>query len=170
MTKHRILGGLAVACILSAAAALSAQAPQPAMSTTRLEFNVSSLNGLPVHGEARGAEDLNYSAAVSVTVTDSRSVLHRLFLDRNHKLYFGYDLEAYRVEGQDRVHLHFRPLSSLTSFAGIDVAGYTFRSLPLPPDQTIAVNTSLEVPLEVSTEGGKVLRDQLTFGPPAASN
>ena len=164
--KHFSFGGLAATVLLFANLPVPAQNSQPPMSTTRLEFNVSSLNGLPVHGEARGAEGLNYGAAVSVTVTDSRSVLHRLFLDKDHHIYFGYDLEAYKVQGQDQVHLHFRPLTSLTSFAGIDVTNFTFRSLELPADEAIPLNTPEEVPLEVNTGGGKVLRDKLTFGPP----
>ncbi|MES2394139.1 MAG: hypothetical protein V4555_21075 [Acidobacteriota bacterium] len=164
--KHVLFGSLAAAALLFAPISTPAQNPQPPMSTARLEFNISSLNGLPVHGEARGAENLNYGAAVSVTVTDSRSVLHRLFLDKNHHIYFGYDLEAYKVEGQDQVHLHFTPLSSLTSFAGIDVSNFTFRSLPLPPDQSVPLNAPEEVPLEINAAGGQVLRDKLTFGSP----
>jgi hypothetical protein len=163
--KRMLFGGLA-AVLLAAPALCAAQATAPPMSHQTLVFDVSSLNGLPLHGEARGAEGLDYTAAVNITVEDSHSILHRLFLDRRHHVYFGYNLIAYpQQDGQ--VHLHFAPLTRLTSFSGIDSADFTFRSLPLPPDQTVSINSPVEVPLEIDAAGGRILRDKLTFGPPA---
>jgi hypothetical protein len=163
--KSPLLSCLLAGASLLAAASLPAQQAAPEMSSQKLEFNVSSLNGLPVHGDARGVDGLDYTAAVSVTTHGGRSVLHRLFLDRNEHVYFGYDLEAYQVEGQPEVHLHFTPLSDLSSFSGVDVSDLTPRTLALPADETVSVNAPIDVPLEIDTGGNRVLRDKLTFGP-----
>ena len=167
--KLQLAGCLTAALLFSAPALTSLHAqvqtsePHPPMSSQRLEFDVSSLNGLTVHGEARGVEGLDYTAAVSISVHDNHSVLHRLFLDRNHNIYFGYNLEAWQVEGETAVHLRFSPLTSLSSFTGVDVSAYRPREMALPSDQTIDINTPFEVPLELSDSGGRVLRDKLSF-------
>lgn len=166
--KRMLLGSLTT--VFLAVPTLSvAQAAAPQMSTQRLVFDLTSLNGLPLHGEARGAEGLDYTAAVSVTVEDRHSILHRLFLDRRHHVYFGYDLVAYPLQGDTQVHLHFVPLAQLASFNGVDVADFHFRALALPPDQTVQVDTPVDIPLELDAAGGRVMTDKLTFGSTAAT-
>lgn len=161
----RILSGcFTVAALALALSTAQAQEPQPPMSSQKLEFSISNLNGLPVHGDARGVQGANYSAAVSVTVYNQRSVMHRLFLDHDHHVAFGYDLEAFPVEGQPRIHLHFMPLSSLSSFQGLDASQYRMTEMQLPPDRDVAISEPVDVPLEVSAEGNRMMRDKLFFG------
>jgi len=164
--KRILVSTLAMASFALGGGVCRAQQTPPPMSSQRLEFNVTSLNGLPLHGQARGIEGLMYTSAVSVTTMDGKSELHRLIIDETHHLYFGYDLEAFRVEGAQQVHLHFSPLSTLSSFRGIDVTNCRPGDLLTPPDQTVDINVSFEVPLERSPQGDTVLRDKLTFGPP----
>ena len=155
-----VLAGL----LASASVALSQQAPPP-MSSQKLDFT-TTLNGLPLHGQARGAEDLSYTSAISVSQYDGKTVLHRMIIDHNRHLYFGYDLMAYQVEGQMKVHLQFAPLTHVSSF-GVDLSQYTAVGLKTPPEQTAQINTPVEVPLEQDGTGNTLLRDKLTFGPPA---
>lgn len=162
--KRIFAGCLSAAAFVCALSAAQAQEPQPPMSSQKLEFSISSLNGIPVHGDARGVQGANYSAAVSVTVYGQRSVMHRLFLDHDHHIAFGYDLEAFPVEGQPRIHLHFMPLSSLSSFQGVDASQYQMREMQLPADRDVAISEPVDVPLEVSAEGNRMLRDKLFFG------
>jgi hypothetical protein len=164
--KRMLLGGLAAAALLFAGSAVRMHAQVVETSPQKLEFSVNDLNGFPVHGETTGASGMSYTAAVSVTAYERHSVMRRLFLDKNNHLAFGYMLEAYQVEGQPAIHLHFVPLTSTESFAGVDTSEYKMVSMQLPPDQDAAVNQPVDVPLEVNDNGDRMLRERLVFGPP----
>jgi len=155
-----------LAVLLLGVAMSHAQASLPATSTTHTDFDISDLNGIPLHGIARGVEGLDYTSGIGVTVWHNHSELHRVIVDRTHHLYFGYDLEALKVEGSPQVHLHFTPLTDLSSINGIDLSLYARDAMTLPQDQNVAIGSNMEVPLERDQSGNTILRDHLNFGPP----
>ena len=145
---------------------LRAQESLPATSASHADFDINDINGIPLHGVARGVEGLDYTSAISVTVWNNHSELHRIIVDRTHKLYFGYDLEALKVEGSQQIHLRFRQLTDLASIRDFDLSLYTRGSMTLPGDQNVAIGANLEVPLELDQSNNVILRDHLNFGPP----
>ena len=148
-------------------AAASAQVLRPPMSTRHYDFDISSLNGLTVHGEARGVAGIDYEPAVSITVAGGRATMHRLFLDRTHHLFLGYDLTAVPEPGTARVHLHFSRLTSLESFKGISIEGYAPSDRALfAAEQVVRQGEGMALPLEADRAGSTLLQDQLTFGVP----
>lgn len=133
------------------------------MAPRSLAFDVSSLNGFAVHGEARGAADLDYSAGASVTDVNGAPLLHRLFLDRTHHLYLGYDLYIAPADDPQHVRVHFTPLSDLSGFQ-FDQSAFVLRPVSLPADGTVAIGEATDVVLETSADS-VILRDQLRFKP-----
>lgn len=155
---------LMAALLLCAATSARAQHTLP-MATRSLEFNVSSLNGLPLHGAARGMQGLDYSAGASVGTVAGRTVLHRIFLDRSHRVYFGYDLIAIPSPGGHQVHLHFAQMIGLHGF-NVDPSAFRHVTITLPADETVPIDSPVRVPLEIDAQGTPLLLDTLTFGPP----
>jgi hypothetical protein len=153
-----------LAALLLGAALSHAQVTLP--SNSHVDFDISDLNGIPLHGEARGIPGLDYTSAIGVTIRENHSELHRIIVDRTHHLYFGYDLEALKVEGSSQIHLRFTPLTDLSSIHGIDLSLYTRGSITLPTDQNVAIGSNFEVPLELDQNGNTILHDHLNFGPP----
>jgi|HubBroStandDraft_4_1064222.scaffolds.fasta_scaffold321672_1 hypothetical protein len=153
-----------LAALLLGAALSHAQVALP--SDSHVNFDISDLNGIPLHGEARGIPGLDYTSAIGVTIRENHSELHRIIVDRTHHLYFGYDLEALKVEGSPQIHLRFTPLTDLSSIHGIDLSLYTRGAITLPTDQTVAIGSNFEVPLELDQNGNTILHDHLNFGPP----
>jgi len=149
---------------LLGAALCHAQVVVPGPS--QANFDIDDLNGIPVHGDARGIPNLDYTSAISVAVQGGYSVLHRMIVDRTHHLYFGYDLEALKVQGTSQVHLHFTPLTALGTMKGIDLSLYARGAMSTPPDKTVDIGAIDEVPLEQDQSGNTILRDHLNFGPP----
>ncbi len=143
----------------------SAQIIAPVMSTLHYDFDVSSLNGVPVHGEARGVNGLNFQPSVTVTVSGNRATLHRLFLDRTHHLYFGYDLLAVPEPGTARVHLSFSRLTDLAGFQGASTEGFLPGGRAVPfTDKAVRLGEPLTLPIETDDRGAVLLQDKLSFG------
>lgn len=138
------------------------------MSARKSTFDVSLLNGVPLHGETRGANGIDYQAVVAVTVNGSVSTLHRLVLDRTHHTWFGYTLFADRVAGSSQIHLHFGQLRGFSMFQGVDLTGFQPGIPPAPlADKTVEVGVPVTLPLERDSDGNELLQDTLNFGPPS---
>jgi hypothetical protein len=155
-----------LAMLLLGAALSQAQVSLPPTSNSHVDFDVSDLNGIPLHGVARGSEGLDYTSGISVTEWNKHSELHRIIVDRTHHLFFGYDLEALKVEGSPQVHLRFTPLTDMSSIRGIDLSLYTRGAMTLQPDQNVPIGSNFTVPLEQDQSGNSILTDHLNFGPP----
>jgi hypothetical protein len=157
--------------VLIASAALSfgmasAQIIAPTLSSKHYDFGISSLNGVAVHGEARGTDSLDFQPSITVTVTGNRATMHRLFLDRTHRLYFGYDLLVVPDADTGRIHLSFSRLTNLSSFQGINVEGYTPGGHVVPfTEKTLAAGEPLVLQMEIDSHRVTVLQDTLVFGP-----
>lgn len=163
---QRIVCALSFALVLAVTPVLPAQQQLSLPSAPRsFVFDVSELNGFSIHGAARGVAGLDYSAGVSVSTPGSLPVLHRVILDRTHGTFFGYDLLVMPVDGGNRAHLHFAPLSDRRGFS-IDLEVFHPAMIDLPADETVPLATPVDVPLERNAQGQLLLRDQLIFGLP----
>ena len=149
------------------AAPVAARAQQvldlPAPNHT-IEFRANHVAGFDIHGQARGAPALDYSAGVSVTTLDDGPVLHRLFLDRTHRTFFGYDLRVVPTPEGTRVRLHFAPLSDIRGFQ-FDKAGFRQADIPIPPDAMVAPGDPADIPLLTGLNGAVTLHETLTVTP-----
>lgn len=168
---NRAARSLTLAALLAGAAFSFAQQTSSGVtevSARKSTFDVSVLNGVPLHGETRGANGLEYQAVVAVTVDRGVSTLHRLVIDRTHHLYFGYTLFADRVAASPDIHLHFGQLRSFSMFQGVDLTGFDPGRSPAPlTEKTVEVGVPITIPLEIDPQGSELLTDTLNFGPPA---
>lgn len=85
----------------------------------------------------------------SVQVRGSQNVVHRIFLDRENKIYFGYDVEVEPLTGSDQYTLIIKPLSEPPiQQSNPPLTDLTSLALPKhPPPQT--VNNGDTLALEV---------------------
>jgi hypothetical protein len=156
----------ALTLVTTTLSAPRAQDASPAPSQPRATFDISSLNGIPLTGETTARPGLDFQSALSVTIEHDIAILHRIVIDHTRGLYFGYDLLATPVEGSRQIHLHFSPLSSLSSFQAIDLKDCHPGSSPAPlADATVDPGAPIIIPLERHGESTALLADTLHFGP-----
>jgi len=97
----------------------------------------------------------------SVQIHGEGNIVHRIFLDREHAVYFGYDLEVEPVPGTDQFTLTIKPLSEPpVSSAVRRPQDLTARSLPkYPQPQVIHDGDTLAVDVLVNQSTGVKIID-----------
>ena len=97
--------------------------------------------------------------------------VHRYMIDRDNKLYFGYDLVIGTRDASGAYLATFQPLSKTDWIEPGEIAGMTLMVLPkYPPPQLVHDQETIALDLMVSADGKSRLTDYirlLATGPPA---
>jgi hypothetical protein len=97
----------------------------------------------------------------SVQIHGEHNIVHRIFVDREHAVYFGYDLEVEPVPGTDQFTLTIKSLSEPPISSGVRrPQDLTARSLPTyPSPQLIHDGDTLAVDVLVNQNTGMKIID-----------
>jgi hypothetical protein len=95
--------------------------------------------------------------------TDANT-MHRYMIDRNSRLYFGYDLVLGARDATGGYLATFQPLSQTDHLGSEEIAGMKLMMLPkYPAPQTVHDEDTIAVDLMVSPDGSQRLTDYITI-------
>ena len=112
-------------------------------------------------------------ASGSVQIHGEAKIVHRMFVDRENHIYFGYDLEVVSVPDSNQVTLTARPLSEPPTAASaaaasggrlqnrpLQMTDLTLRALPrYPPPQLLHIGDTLSIEVLVNQQTGVKIID-----------